>query len=135
MTFLENLGVDKRQWAKVIYRFPALLTYSRQKVEVTVDFLSENNLKCEIITLIKCDVPIATEIIGKMEDLGLSICKSFDDPWNVLGPYTFEIIRFARMRGYVTDSEIQDYSKRQLAYEKMMEEYENELFRRKKDEP
>ena len=100
-----------------------------------VDFLSENNLKCEIITLIKCDVPIATEIIGKMEDLGLSICKSFDDPWNVLGPYTFEIIRFARMRGYVTDSEIQDYSKRQLAYEKMMEEYENELFRRKKDEP
>jgi mTERF domain-containing protein len=49
MTFLENLGVDKRQWAKVIYRFPALLTYSRQKVEVTVDFLSEMGLSAESI--------------------------------------------------------------------------------------
>ncbi|ERN11838.1 hypothetical protein AMTR_s00020p00057730 [Amborella trichopoda] len=28
MTYLESLGVDKEKWAKVIYRFPAGLTYS-----------------------------------------------------------------------------------------------------------
>ncbi|KAL4192818.1 hypothetical protein AMTRI_Chr06g196180 [Amborella trichopoda] len=31
MTYLESLGVDKEKWAKVIYRFPAGLTYNRQK--------------------------------------------------------------------------------------------------------
>ncbi|RZR85965.1 hypothetical protein BHM03_00013052 [Ensete ventricosum] len=41
MAYLENLGVDKSKWAKVIYRFPALLTYSRQKVKTTIDYLSE----------------------------------------------------------------------------------------------
>lgn len=40
MAFLEGFGVDKTQWAKVIYRFPALLTYSRQKMKASVDFLS-----------------------------------------------------------------------------------------------
>ncbi|KAL2513775.1 Mitochondrial transcription termination factor family protein [Forsythia ovata] len=39
MAFIEDLGVDKRQWAKVIYHFPPLLTYSRQKLKATVDFL------------------------------------------------------------------------------------------------
>ncbi|OAY71816.1 hypothetical protein ACMD2_00787 [Ananas comosus] len=41
MAYLESLGVDKSQWAKVIYRFPALLTYSRQKVKATLDYLAE----------------------------------------------------------------------------------------------
>lgn len=41
MTYLESFGVDKSQWAKVIYRFPALLTYSRQKLKATVDYLVE----------------------------------------------------------------------------------------------
>ncbi|CAL9110667.1 unnamed protein product [Musa textilis] len=41
MAYLENLGVDKSKWAKVIYRFPALLTYSRQKVKATIDYLCE----------------------------------------------------------------------------------------------
>ncbi|PIA51263.1 hypothetical protein AQUCO_01100241v1 [Aquilegia coerulea] len=49
MTYLENLGVDKRQWAKVIHRLPALLTYSRQKVKITVDYLSEIGLSAENI--------------------------------------------------------------------------------------
>ncbi|CAA6667817.1 unnamed protein product [Spirodela intermedia] len=39
MAFLEELGVDKNQWAKVIYRFPALLTYSRHKLKSLVDYL------------------------------------------------------------------------------------------------
>ncbi|KAL6899361.1 hypothetical protein ACP4OV_006019 [Aristida adscensionis] len=41
MIYLENIGVNKAQWAKVIRRFPAFLTYSRQKVETTVSFLTE----------------------------------------------------------------------------------------------
>ncbi|KAL9428459.1 hypothetical protein AB3S75_030451 [Citrus x aurantiifolia] len=53
MTFLENLGVDKTQWAKVIQRFPAVLTYSRQKVKQTVDFLYEMGLSAESIVLLQ----------------------------------------------------------------------------------
>uniref|UniRef100_A0A0E0CMZ7 Uncharacterized protein n=1 Tax=Oryza meridionalis TaxID=40149 RepID=A0A0E0CMZ7_9ORYZ len=41
MTYLENIGINKDQWSKVLSRFPALLTYSRQKVETTVSFLTE----------------------------------------------------------------------------------------------
>ncbi|CAL5057283.1 unnamed protein product [Urochloa decumbens] len=41
MAYLENIGVNKTQWSKVITRFPALLTYSRNKVETTVSFLTE----------------------------------------------------------------------------------------------
>lgn len=44
-----------------------------------VDFLSEDNLKYEIIKLIKCDLKTVADIINKMEDLGLSICTRLDD--------------------------------------------------------
>ncbi|CAJ2662440.1 unnamed protein product [Trifolium pratense] len=47
--FLESLGVDKKQWAKAIYRFPALLTYSRQKINESVDFLHELGISDESI--------------------------------------------------------------------------------------
>ncbi|CAI0456887.1 unnamed protein product [Linum tenue] len=57
MRFLEDLGVDKAQWAKVIYRFPALLTYSRQKVESTVDFLSEMGVSADSIGKILTRAP------------------------------------------------------------------------------
>ncbi|KAI9110052.1 hypothetical protein K1719_019093 [Acacia pycnantha] len=49
MKFMETLGVDKQQWAKVIYRFPALLTYSKQKVKTSIDFLYEIGLSEENI--------------------------------------------------------------------------------------
>ncbi|XP_031284351.1 transcription termination factor MTERF5, chloroplastic-like [Pistacia vera] len=58
MMFLEDLGVDKEQWAKVIYRFPGLLTYSRQKVQVIVDFLYESGLSSENIGKILTPWPI-----------------------------------------------------------------------------
>jgi mTERF domain-containing protein, mitochondrial len=41
MVYLENIGVIKAQWSKVICRFPAFLTYNRNKVETTVSFLTE----------------------------------------------------------------------------------------------
>ncbi|KAK4266802.1 hypothetical protein QN277_023676 [Acacia crassicarpa] len=49
MKFMETLGIDKQQWAKVIYRFPALLTYSKQKVKTSIDFLYEIGLSEENI--------------------------------------------------------------------------------------
>ncbi|PON95311.1 Mitochodrial transcription termination factor [Trema orientale] len=49
MTFLESLGVDKTQWAKVICRFPAMLTYSRQKMQASVDFLYDIGLSSKNI--------------------------------------------------------------------------------------
>ncbi|XP_076932344.1 transcription termination factor MTERF5, chloroplastic-like [Bidens hawaiensis] len=47
MAFLEDLGVDKKKWAKVIHRFPALLTYSRSKLQTTVDYLYEMGLSSQ----------------------------------------------------------------------------------------
>ncbi|KAM7279559.1 hypothetical protein ACFE04_006693 [Oxalis oulophora] len=44
MAFLEGLGVDKTQWPKVIHRSPWLLIHSRQKIQSTVDFLTEMGL-------------------------------------------------------------------------------------------
>uniref|UniRef100_A0A1J3HL75 Transcription termination factor 3, mitochondrial n=1 Tax=Noccaea caerulescens TaxID=107243 RepID=A0A1J3HL75_NOCCA len=49
MAFLETLGIDKNQWAKIISRFPAILTYSRQKLTSTVDFLTQTGLSQEQI--------------------------------------------------------------------------------------
>ncbi|CAA7028132.1 unnamed protein product [Microthlaspi erraticum] len=49
MAFLETLGIDKTQWAKIISRFPAILTYSRQKLTSTVDFLTQTGLSQEQI--------------------------------------------------------------------------------------
>lgn len=60
MVFLEELGVDKAQWAKVIYRFPALLTFSRQKLMSTVDFLCEMGLSGESIGKILTRCPNIT---------------------------------------------------------------------------
>ncbi|XP_062219550.1 transcription termination factor MTERF5, chloroplastic-like [Phragmites australis] len=49
MVYLENIGVNKARWSKVICRFPALLTYSRHKVETTVSFLTELGVSKENI--------------------------------------------------------------------------------------
>lgn len=68
MTFLEDLGVDKQQWAKVIYRFPALLTYSRPKLTATVDFLYEMGLSAESVskTLTRCPNIISYSVEEKL---------------------------------------------------------------------
>ncbi|KAF3435198.1 hypothetical protein FNV43_RR22285 [Rhamnella rubrinervis] len=61
MAFLESLGVNKKQWAKVIYCSPAFLTFSRQKVKSTVDFLGEMGLSAESIGKILTRFP---QIVG-----------------------------------------------------------------------
>ncbi|KAF7134729.1 hypothetical protein RHSIM_Rhsim08G0044500 [Rhododendron simsii] len=47
ITYLKNLGMDKKQLAKAIFRFPGLLTCSRQKLESTIDLLYELGLPAE----------------------------------------------------------------------------------------
>ncbi|XP_058227781.1 transcription termination factor MTERF5, chloroplastic-like isoform X2 [Rhododendron vialii] len=47
ITYLKNLGMDKKQLTKAICRFPALLTCSRQKLESTIDLLYELGLPAE----------------------------------------------------------------------------------------
>ncbi|GAU48268.1 hypothetical protein TSUD_405140 [Trifolium subterraneum] len=49
MKFLESLSADKKHWAKAIYRFPTLLTYSRNKINENVDFLCELGISDESI--------------------------------------------------------------------------------------
>ncbi|KAF3435176.1 hypothetical protein FNV43_RR22263 [Rhamnella rubrinervis] len=49
MAFLEDLGVNKKQWPKLICCFPISLFRSRQKVKTTVDFLYEMGLSAESI--------------------------------------------------------------------------------------
>lgn len=57
MVYLEKLGMDKRKWAKVINRFPALLTYSRQKFQTTLDFLLESGVSEDSIGKILTHCP------------------------------------------------------------------------------
>ncbi|XP_058227786.1 transcription termination factor MTERF5, chloroplastic-like isoform X2 [Rhododendron vialii] len=47
LTYLKNLGMDKKQLIKAIRRFPALLTCSRQKLESSIDLLYELGLPAE----------------------------------------------------------------------------------------
>lgn len=56
------------RWAKVIYRFPALLTYSRQKVESTVEFLYEMGLSADSIgkILTRCPNIISYSVEDKL---------------------------------------------------------------------
>ncbi|KAJ0041134.1 hypothetical protein Pint_26868 [Pistacia integerrima] len=57
MKFLEELGVDKKQWAKVIYRCPTVLCYSWQRLKSTVDFLYEMGLSAKSIGKILTQCP------------------------------------------------------------------------------
>ncbi|KAL0381804.1 UNVERIFIED_CONTAM: Transcription termination factor MT, chloroplastic [Sesamum angustifolium] len=61
-------GVDKKQWAKVIYRFPPLLTYSRQKLKATVDFLYEMGLSADNVSkvLTRCPNIISYSVEDKL---------------------------------------------------------------------
>ncbi|XP_042469707.1 transcription termination factor MTERF5, chloroplastic-like [Zingiber officinale] len=84
MTYLENFGVDKNKWGKVIYRFPALLTYSRQKVKTTVDYLSELGVSEQNIgkILTRCPHIISYSVEDKLkptadylESIGINVAS------------------------------------------------------------
>jgi len=87
---------------------------------------SSDELLYEIINLTKCDENIAIKIHLKMYDLGLSICKPEVNFLENDGTY-YDIVRFAKMRGYVTEDEIADFYKRQERYDKKMNQNQKEL--------
>ncbi|KAL2649907.1 hypothetical protein R1flu_018035 [Riccia fluitans] len=39
--FLESHGIEAERWAKIMVNFPQILTYSRTKLQLIIDFLSE----------------------------------------------------------------------------------------------
>ena len=94
------------------------------------DFLSEDDLAYEIIKLIRCVLKTAKAIIKKMEDLGLGVCQSFTSYCYVKDTRTYEIIRFAIMRGYLTKEEIDNFHQRQFKYFEMMEKRQKEFLRK-----
>ena len=97
-----------------------------------IETLSENNFIFEIIKLIKCDVKSASEIIAKMNTLGLGICRPLCNSWSIDGTNNYDILRFAQMRDYVTEAEIDDFRYRRARHENMLEKYEEELEKERK---
>lgn len=80
---------------------------------------SEKFLLIDIIQLKKCDVITAEAIVLKMKALGLQVCTFSRDG--------FDIARFAKVRGYVTDEEVANAEKIRRQKEKEMEERERKL--------
>lgn len=82
------------------------IAYERDGATLT-PLYSENELMCAIIKLIKCDVKHARSIVGTMEKLGLGLCTNED----VLSfnHNRYDLLRFANMRGYVSDEEVEQY--------------------------
>ena len=65
--------------------------------------MQENDMLFQIIKYTKCDRLEATNILDRMKELGLGICSSFDSDYS--------IIRFANMRGYLSDSDLEQMNK------------------------
>ena len=65
--------------------------------------MQENEILFQIIKYTKCDNPEASDIFERMNELGLNICSSIDSGYSIR--------RFANMRGYVSDSEIEQMNK------------------------
>jgi hypothetical protein len=74
--------------------------------------MEENDMLFQIIKYTKCDQPEANDILDRMKELGLNICSSIDSGYSIR--------RFANMRGYVSDSELEQMDKI------MLEEIRNE---------
>eukprot|EP00249_Psilotum_nudum_P019401 c27233_g1_i2 orf=250-1797(+) len=44
MIYLESFGVDRKRWPLILVRFPAMLTYSKAKIQQVIEFLYETGL-------------------------------------------------------------------------------------------
>ena len=65
--------------------------------------MQENDMLFQIIKYTKCDRLEATNILDRMKELGLDICSSFNSDYS--------IIRFANMRGHLSDSDLEQMNK------------------------
>jgi len=68
--------------------------------------LDNNGIVFEIIKYTKCDQSTANDIISRMNELGLGICYHFN--------FGYSIRRFANMRGYISDSELEQLNRESL---------------------
>ena len=86
---------------------------------------THDDLLYEIIKLIKCDLNRAKQIVDRMKELGLEVCVDKDTP---LHPGTgYNLLRFANMRGYVTDQEIEKREEELEEQARVQEEYEERM--------
>ncbi len=69
--------------------------------------LNEKSILYEIIKLIKCPLDRAREILRAMKDRGLELCEDhLCMKMDGSGSY-YNLFRFARMWGYITDEELE----------------------------
>ncbi len=65
--------------------------------------MQEDDMLFQIIKYTKCDKSKASDIFERMNELGLDICFSND--------YGYSISRFSNMRGYISDSDLEQMNK------------------------
>ena len=68
--------------------------------------MEENDMLFQIIKYTKCDKLEASGILGRMKELGLEICYHLN--------FGYSIRRYANMRGYLSDSELEHLNKESL---------------------
>jgi len=87
---------------------------------------SENNLKFRFIYTTKCDVAHVENLLEKMKLDGLDLCKqegSFDYFKTITNDYstTFNLTKFANLRGYITKDELGQILQKRLKLEAEIE--------------
>jgi len=68
--------------------------------------MEEYDILFQIIKYTKCEKSPATDILSRMNELGLGICYHLD--------FGYSIRRFANMRGYISDSELERLNRESL---------------------
>lgn len=82
---------------------PIIKEFVRNQIlEETRGELNKNCILHGIINFKKCDMNYATLMFKKMEELGLKVCLYI----------TYDLMKFAKMRGYLSPEEIESYDKR-----------------------
>ncbi len=68
--------------------------------------MEEYDILFQIIKHTKCEKSEASDILSRMNELGLGICYHFN--------FGYSIRRFANMRGYISDSELEQLNRESL---------------------
>ena len=68
--------------------------------------MEDHEILFQIIKYTRCEKSEASDILGRMNELGLGICHHLD--------FGYSIRRFANMRGYISDSELECLNKKLL---------------------
>jgi|APSaa5957512493_1039668.scaffolds.fasta_scaffold36521_2 hypothetical protein len=100
---------------------------------------SENQLKFHFIRETKCDVNHAESLLAKMMDYGLVLCRQVETKTDYFKSitadhsFTYNLEKFAHLRGYVTMDELSEIMKKRSKIEaeiKKMNEIEEKLIQK-----